>query len=249
MLKTILTIGSLVAMPLCVLAQEGPGIDPLAIEVATTSSEYLADQGSISVGWFVTYDDVHDGREKRTKIWSGESLLVRGEGYRASSTEGTEIREYYYDGAVFTALFGDQGQFAQIETSGDFASLVETLIDSYDFTLPLSDVFDQSGAAEGLAQASEAVYVGEVLVGGVAAHHLAFRRYEADWELFISADPSQPVPLMMTGSNPYLQGWPKFQAVFFDWNFAPEVTNDSFSFAQPEGFERIDLPKVEEADQ
>lgn len=247
--KTILAVGILVAAPIALLAQEGPGIDPVAIEIATTSSEYLADQGSMSMGWFVTYDEILDGREKRTNVWSGESLLVRGEGYRASSTEGTEIREYYYDGAVFTALFGDQGQFAQIETSGDFGSLVETLIDSYDFTLPLSDVFDQSGAAEGLAQASDAVYVGEVLFGGVAAHHLAFRRYEADWELFISADPAQPVPLMMTGSNPYVQGWPKFQAIFYDWNFSPDITSDSFSFAEPEGFERIELPSVEGAEQ
>ena len=249
MLKTLLTVGGLVATPIAVLAQDGPGIDQLAIEIATTSSSYLASQGSMSVGWFVTYDDVVDGREKRTAVWSGESLLVRGEGYRASSTEGTDIREYYYDGEVFTALFGDQAQFAQVETTGSFADLVQTLATSNDFTLPLSDVFDQSGAAEGLSAASEAVYLGEVLFGGVPAHHLAFRRYEADWELFISADDAQPVPLMMTGSNPYVQGWPKFQAVFYDWNFAPEVTEDSFRFSQPDGFEQIELPKVEEADQ
>ena len=249
MLKTCMTLTTLVVFPAIAFAQDGPGIDPLAIEIATGSSEYLADQPSMSVGWFVTYDDVLDGREKRTSVWTGESLLVRGEGYRASSFEGSEIRDYIYDGATFTVVFADQAEFTQLEMSGAFAELVEALDTTYGFTLPLSDVFDQSGAAAGLAGASEAVYLGEVLFGGEPAHHLAFRRYESDWELFISADAAKPVPLMMTGTNPYLQGWPKFQAVFYDWNFSPEVSKDSFSFTEPDGYARIELPKLGEVDQ
>lgn len=247
MIRSCLSALILAVIPADAFAHDSLGIDPLAIEIATTSSEYLAVQPSMSVGWLVTYDDVLDGREKRTSVWTGESLLVRGEGYRASSFEGSEIRDYIYDGATFTVVFADQAEFTQLEMSGGFAELVEALDTTYGFTLPLSDVFDQSGAAEGLAGASEAVYLGEVLFGGEPAHHLAFRRYEGDWELFISTDPAKPVPLMMTGTNPYLQGWPKFQAVFYGWNFSPEVSEESFNFSEPSGYARIDLPKIEEA--
>lgn len=233
-------------IPVPALAQDAPGIDPLALEIATASSEYLANQPRISVGWLVTYDEIEDGREKRTSVWAGDSYLMRGQGYRSSSTEGAEVRDYIFDGSTFTAVFADEEQYTQLDVTGDFGALVSELETTYAFSLPLAELFDQSGAVDGFAAATDAVYVGEVLFGSEPAHHLAFRSYSGDWEMWISADEARPVPLMMTGSTPYEHGWPKFQAIFYDWDFEAEAEKGVFAFVAPEGFEEFTLEPVEE---
>ena len=249
MTRTSIITAVCVAMTLPVFAQEGPGIDPKAIEIAKASSDFLAGQAEIGVGWFVTYDELEDGREKRTTIWTGNSTIVRGEGYRASGVRGNEARDYLFDGETFTAVFAGEGQYGQIAAPSSFEGLNAELLDSYAIELPMAEIFDQSGSAEGFASTTDAVYVGEVFFGEDTAHHLAFRRYEGDWEMWISTDPDNPVPLMITGSDPYQHGWPKFQAVFFDWSFAPEISDGMFSFEAPDGFEEIELTPVAEADQ
>lgn len=241
----VFTVVSVTLPPCMAFAQEAPGIDPLAVEIAMASSSYLAQQPRLSVGWLVTYDEIEDGREKRTSVWAGDSLLVRGQGFRSSSTEGTEVRDYIFDGSAFTAVFADEAQFAQVDIPGDFAALVAELESTYDFPLPMAELFDQSGAAAGIAAATDAVYVGEVLFGFEAAHHLAFRGHSGDWEMWISTNQARPVPLMMTGSTPHQHGWPKFQAIFYDWDFEPVTEDGVFAFTSPEGFEEIELEPVE----
>lgn len=228
------------------VAQDGPGIDPKAIEIAKASSDYLAGQSQISFGWFVTYDTIEDGREKRTSVWTGESAIVRGEGYRSSSIQGRDARDYVFDGTTFTAVFAGEGQFAQIEAPGSFEQLNATLLQDYALELPMADIIDQSGSAAGFVDLTDAVYVGEVFFGDQTAHHLAFRRYEGDWEMWISTDPANPVPLMISGADPYAHGWPKFNAVLFDWDFAAELGDAPFQFAAPESFEQITLTPVAE---
>lgn len=228
------------------LAQEGPGIDPKALQIALASSDYLAEQPQISFGWFVTYDTLENGREKRTTVWTGESAIVRGEGYRSSSVQGREARDYVFDGTTFTAVFAGEGQYGQIDAGGSFEQLNATLSQDYGLELPLAEVFDMSGSAEGFAEVTDAAYLGEVFFGDQTAHHLAFRRYEGDWEMWISTDSANPVPLMISGSNPYEHGWPKFNAVLFDWDFAADLGEDPFAFTPPEDFEEIELTPIAE---
>jgi hypothetical protein len=58
-----------------------PAIDPLAVNLALEAADFLARQPDISVGWFVSYDVVVDGREKITYNRSGTNVLSRGEGF------------------------------------------------------------------------------------------------------------------------------------------------------------------------
>lgn len=134
------------ALGTSVLAQERPGIDPKAIEIATASSEFLASEPQISVGWFITYDVIEDGREKRTTAWTGESALLRGEGYRSTSVQGDVVRDYLFDGTTFTTVFTGEAEYGQIDAAGSFEQLNAMLLQDYDIALPLADVFDHREA-------------------------------------------------------------------------------------------------------
>lgn len=235
---------SLISVP--VLAQDNPNIDPLALEIAQASSDFLASQPALAVNWLITYDEVLDGRQKISHAWTGESELVRGVGYRSSSAQGTEIREYYYDGASFSAVFADAAEYATVPVTGDFSKMVQSLNNDFDFALPLADVFDQSNAAASYEQLTEARYIGEVFFGNQTAHHIAFRRFEGDWQMWISTNEDNPIPLMIVGTDPYSQGWPQFQATLYDWSFEATWEDTSFTFTAPDGFEETSLTPDED---
>ena len=58
-------------------AQEAePPIDPQAVELLTSAADFLAAQPVFSFDWFVSYDDVIDGREKLTFTRSGSNLTT-----------------------------------------------------------------------------------------------------------------------------------------------------------------------------
>ena len=216
-------------------------VDPKAIQIATESSQFLSTQSSLSVGWLITYDKVLDGRKKLTEIWAGTSELARGIGYRSRSSLGASSQEYLFDGNSFSAIYGDTEEYSVVPVVGDFSDLVSTLIEKYDLSLPMADVFDPAGSQEAMEQLTEAQYLGEVLFGNEVVHHVSFRRFDGDWQIWISANPDRPVPVMIVGTDPYSQGWPQFQAVFYDWTLNTQIDEDAFQFKAPAGYSETTL--------
>ena len=62
-----------------------PAIDPVAVEIAERAIDHLALQSDVTLGWFVSYDVIVDGREKITYTRSGENRLSRGRGWWSTS--------------------------------------------------------------------------------------------------------------------------------------------------------------------
>ena len=82
-------------------AQEAePPIDPQAVEILTSAADFLAAQPAFSFDWFVSYDDVIDGREKLTFTRSGSNLMSRDDGFYSFSQTGEDTREYFFDGST-----------------------------------------------------------------------------------------------------------------------------------------------------
>lgn len=244
MLKYATTIFAIV-FGTSVVADARPSIDPRALEIVTESSDFLSAQASASVGWVITYDNIIDGRKKHTKVWTGSSTLVRGVGYKSTSSQGIRSQQNVYNGSTFSVAYADTQEYATVEIEGNFRAMVETLRDEYAFSIPMADVFDPSGSNEALEQISEAKYLGEVLFGDQVVHHVAFRRYEGDWQIWISANSARPVPVMIVGTDPYSLGWPQFQALLYDWSFDKKMVASDFEFPMPQGYSNIQLQIVE----
>ena len=62
---------AMLLLPSVPAAAEGPMLDAEAIELARASAEFLASRPAMSFNWFVSYDEVRDGREKLTYMRSG----------------------------------------------------------------------------------------------------------------------------------------------------------------------------------
>ena len=221
-----------------------PPIEPQAVELLTSAADFLAAQPAFSFDWFVSYDDVIDGREKLTFTRSGSNLILRDEGFYSFSQTGEDTREYYFDGSKLVIADVEEDAYVMAPFDGDFDALVDRIALEYDLHLPIWEIMSRDPGAALLRDASTAAYLGTTSVAGHPAHHLAFASYDRDWQIWISTDPELPVLMMIVGTDPYAQGWPQYRAYFMDWNFAPEVEAESFQYFPGENSDRMVWPKV-----
>ena len=224
-----------------------PAIDPMAVEIAERAVEHLALQSDVTLGWFVSYDVIIDGREKVTYTRSGENRLSRGKGFYSYAESRDRLREYFFDGGTFWIHNIEDNAYAELPFAGNFEELVERIRVEYDIALPIWELLSRDGTGRILNGLEAAAYLGETRLAGRPAHHLAFATYDQDWQVWISTDEANPVIYSLVGTNPYEQGWPQYRAYFHDWDFAPAFEDDAFTFSPPDDAIRMALPKVQSA--
>lgn len=224
-----------------------PAVDPMAVEIAERAVDHLALQPHISLGWFVSFDVVIDGREKVTHTRSGENRLSRGTGFYSYAESRDRLREYFFDGGTFWIHNIEDNAYAELPFAGDFEELVERIRVEYDIALPIWELLSRDGTGRILEGLEAAAYLGETRLAGRPAHHLAFATYDQDWQVWISTDETNPLIYSLVGTNPYEQGWPQYRAYFHDWDFSPAFEDEAFTFLPPDDAIRMALPKVQSA--
>ena len=230
------------------LAQESAPapIDNLAISTLKMSSDFLASQSKIETGWFVTYDAVGADDRIETRGWGGESLLARGKGYYAVSERDDSVKEYFYDGAQFTAKDLTDNYYATLPMTGSFDSVVSRLQAEHGLTLPVWEILSANVTQDLVDDITWAKHLGTKRIMGEWAHHLSFSEADQDWEIWISMDKKEPVPLMMTGRYKD-DAATRYQAIFHEWDFSPKIKSNSFRFKPKSGAEKITFSTLRNA--
>lgn len=89
------------------------------------------------------------------------------------------------------------------------------------------------------AQRVQSGYViGRVTVADQELHLLAFRTTDADYQLWVSGG-AAPRFIRAETINKRLPGQPRTIVQFLDWNLAPTLTAQEFTFTQPPGAARV----------
>lgn len=83
-------------------------------------------------------------------------------------------------------------------------------------------------------------YLGETLVGGVKAHHLAYRAAEIDWQLWVRAE-GPPLPLRYVITSKWMTGAPQFTVQVREWDTEATVSAADVTFAAPAGARALDV--------
>lgn len=243
-------LGSLVLVaaslaPAGAWAQEvGEDEAPDPVSLARASAEFLAAEPAFSFSWFVSFDEVLDGREKLTFLRSGSNLMARDAGFVSLVEDGDRRRDYYFDGEVFTIAAPDEDFYASVPFEGSFEDLVEAARARTGTVVPLWSLMSRRLPERLFEEMDGASYIGSTLVAGQPAHHLAFATYEEDWQIWISTDAERPVPLMIVGTEIHRQGWPQYRAYLTDWDFAPEIAEGAFVHAPDEDDLPVAMPTL-----
>jgi hypothetical protein len=90
---------------------------------------------------------------------------------------------------------------------------------------------------------TNSLYVGESRVRGVLCHHLALDKKNVHYQLWIEAG-DKPLLRKMVITHKSLPYAPQWTAFISDWNFAPQLADNLFTFAQPDGAKKIKFSPV-----
>lgn len=226
------------------VAENVSPIDPQAAEIVLASARYLEKSKAFSVRWSASTDEIVDGREKVTRFQSGSGTIARGLGFAAFVDRGTSLRRYYFDGAQFSIVSPDQGFYASTPFEGRFDDLVQAVKDNTGTILPVWVLFSETLTTSLVSGIQSAAYLGLSRVDGVMAHHVAMSSYDEDIQLWISEDPSKPVPLKIIVTQADEQGWPQVRVDLSDWNFQPRIEASSFQFQAEDDLVRIAIGQL-----
>ena len=127
--------------------------------------------------------------------------------------------------------------------SGPTDTLAATLEDKHDLPLPAWELFRENVSEILLSDVSRAEYFGVTSILGQPVHHLSFSEPGQDWEIWISTNEANPVPLMMAGHDPDVD-YSGYQAIFHDWETQPSAMQTSFTFEPPEGLRKVDFSEL-----
>lgn len=138
----------------------------------------------------------------------------------------------WYHGAKLTVLDREANEYATEEVPGRIDRMLDYMAEQYDLVMPMADLLAGETYASLLAEAESGSYVGLHSVGETKCHHLLFRQENIDWQIWIDAG-EQPLPRKLVISYKLEPDEPQYTAMIDDWDLAPTVSEDIFTFTPP----------------
>jgi hypothetical protein len=90
--------------------------------------------------------------------------------------------------------------------------------------------------------------LGSGVMGGIECDHLAFRKKEVDWQIWI-AQGDKPFPCRYSIASKQIAGSPQYSIQISDWKSGDAVAADDFAFKNTTDAKKIelkDLPNAED---
>ena len=153
--------------------------------------------------------------------------------------------DFYYDGTAITLSVqdGDLDYYATAPMPNDLDGALDALREGLSLEIPGADFLYSDGYAGMTWDLTEARYLGLESLGGVSAHHLAFRTPSIDFQLWIG-DGDRPLPYKYIITTKWTTGAPQFGIEFSNWNVSPQIDETAFTFTPPPGALPIDFMAV-----
>ena len=203
-------------------------------------TEYVTAQKAISFDYDVNLEVVTKDDQKLTLAASGNVELARPDKIRASRSGGFADIETVFDGKTLTILGKNMNIYTQVAIPGSIDHLVDELREKYHRPLPAADLLT-SDSYDGLMEdVVDVKDLGSGVIGGTECDHLAFRKKDVDWQIWI-AQGSRPYPCRYDIATKVVAGGPGCGIQIRDWKTGSDIASGGFSFTPPPGARRVDV--------
>jgi len=224
-------------------ADEG---DPLRI--LKTMSDYLAEQKNLSVRYDADIEVVTPYLQKIQFTASGDVLVDRQGGLRATRTGGYADVELVFDGKAVIVHNRPGKTFTRVEAPGSIDEMVQRLRLEHPVEIPGADLLLSGSFDHLFKDAVDAKHVGLGVIDGVECEHLAFRNQDTDWQLWIEVG-ARPIPRKYAITGKAVAQAPQYTLRIKDLRAGVNPDASAFTFKAPEGAKEVafnDLGDVDE---
>ena len=218
----------------------GTAVEAGAKALLKAMTEYVAAQKAISFDYDVSLEVVTRDDQKLTLAASGNVELARPDKVRASRSGGFADIETVFDGKTLTILGKNMNIYTQVAIPGSIDHLVDELREKYNRPLPAADLLT-SDSYDGLMEdVVDVKDLGSGVIGGTECDHLAFRKKDVDWQIWI-AQGSRPYPCRYDIATKVVAGSPGYSIQIRNWKTGSDVASGGFSFTPPPGARQVDV--------
>jgi hypothetical protein len=203
-------------------------------------TEYVAAQKAISFDYDASLEVVTSDDQKLTLAASGNVELARPDKVRASRSGGFADIETVFDGKTLTILDKNMNIYTQVTIPGSIDHLVDELREKYNRPLPAADLLISNSYDELMEDVFDVKDLGSGVIGGTECDHLAFRKKDVDWQIWI-AQGSRPYPCRYDIATKVVAGSPEYSIQTRDWKTGSDVASGGFSFTSPPTAREVDV--------
>jgi hypothetical protein len=232
-----------VALSLIVLLGTSAGVsadEADAKRILKAMSDYMGAQKSLSFDFDATLEVVTKDDQKLALASSGSVTLSRPDKIRVTRAGGFADVEMSFDGKTLTLLGKNRNLFTQLDVPGTIDHLVDELRDTYQRPLPAADLLLSNSYDALMADVVDVKDLGSGVIGGVECDHLAFRKDEVDFQIWI-AQGKHPYPYRYVITSKLISGEPQYTVQTRDWKTGGEVAATDFSFKNPTKADKVEL--------
>lgn len=203
-------------------------------------TDYVSGQRTISFAYDVNLEVITKEHQKLALASSGKVILSRPDKIRATRSGGFADIEMVFDGQTLTLLGKNMNVYTQVGIPGSIDHLVDELRDKYARPLPAADLLIADSYNELMANVVDVKDLGSGVIGGTECDHLAFRKKEVDWQIWI-AQGARPYPCRYAIASRLVTGEPEYSIQIRDWKAGEEIATDGFTFDAPPGARKVDV--------
>jgi len=237
------------ALALSLTVMLGTSVDARADEadakrLLKAMSDYLAAQKAISFKYDATLEVVTKDEQKLALVSSGAVTLNRPDKIRLVRAGGFADVETSFDGKTLTLLGKNLNMYAQQDIPGTIDNLIEVWRTTYHRHLPAANLLLSNSYDALMRDVIDVKDLGSGVIGGVECDHLAIRKKEVDWQIWI-AQGKRPYPCRYSIATKDLAGQPQYIIQIRDWKTGNEVAATDFSFKNRTKAKKVELGKLE----
>lgn len=218
--------------------QKAPPLDPRADQILKDMSRYLQSLPSFSIDTYFTTEVVLVNGEKLNYNGQSRVLVDRHYGIRTDRYDRDLDGSLFYDRKKLSFYRRDAGTYGTTEAPADMDAAIDFAREKLGLEAPAADLLysdPYSFLTKGLTSTS---YLGVEGVRGVPAHHLALRGGNVDVQIWVQ-DGAVPLPVKYVITTLDVKGAPQYSVDLENWNVAPRVSADMFTFVPLPGAKQV----------
>jgi hypothetical protein len=220
-------------------------VNPDADEILRSMSTFLAGTKAFSVSADIGNEIIAlDGQ--KLEFNANSTLLLQRPSNLQLTRQGRFVDlALYFDGRQLTVCGKTINAYVQKDLAGTIDDALNELEGGMGVSMPGADLLLAAPYAALSAGITGSSYLGTAYVQGVECHHLAFRKEQVDWQLWVRAG-DEPLPMKYVITTKWLTGAPQYSVQFRDWNTKPAIAAGQFKFTVPKDAEKLASLPVDE---
>jgi hypothetical protein len=220
-------------------------IDPKAEGVLKSMSAYLAATKAFSVKSDIDFEILTKEHQKIQFSSYATAVVERPARLHIERAGEFADSEIYFDGKTLTLYGKNLNVYAQLDAPGTIDDAIRAYEWKTGIPAPGADLLFADPYKVLMAGVGKATYIGTTTVDGVECHHLAFRKDEVDWQLWVQTG-DRPLPMKYVITSKLQAAAPQYEIRYRGWNTQPSIGANQFTFIPPAGATRLDNLKFDE---